>query len=794
MNIQSYHLSTRRSRGFSLIEVMVAVVILATGLLALAALQAAITRNAADARSRSQVAAFVDLAIEQVRASAAGSGAGRGFVNVPPGTGWVQPWTAAEVTALEARAGVSNLSINVSGTMYEGRTGSFVVYPATSPALSAKVPQYKELDVVATWNDATGTPRRYELTAIISPRTTIDSGTPFQQQTSPSNNSSVPVVRTATPVEPGVIPIAIGNDRDTAATNPKPTISSGNVIRTSYEVLTYRNLTGGDAQQQKRVETAVIGCSCQAGTAPASTDVLRATAQWPAYWNGERYTLYTPNPTANAPGVAAATGPATGVTQDILCTECCRDHHDNAGTGHVKFDPFRTDAHTHYTRASGTLAAATGTDPYLESCRMIRVDGFWRTAQDLDVKHFGLLETTTVGLKAAKSPLPFQNPDAPVNSATEYYESFVIDFLKFNYLPGQTPQSADALYESKGLNAPARITISRPSPVDERYLHTRGLYVDKLESEAISKVQEAALGCPSGTPPVECILPLLPFTGINLTEPAFWSSANSSALTVDSDGFLVFNTSAPNRGRVNALVGAPADALVNIVPRIQKSNSGVAQRDLGIDPQDDVDVTDTQEFLVPGGPVATGGSFTVRVTGLPTVTSPAGVAWTIGTVGNNCQGSNYSYTCNTTVALGTVPVRVTVAGYNTSEDVSNNRDYPDVTSGAVSGNGNNRAATLNCPNSSGPANTTPSIQNGFKGTVKFCANYRLSSPTAGVQSPPSNSGLLTESTYVDYSSITQASTQTIGFAIEGYSIAPISQCTFNGTTNAFTGATFSNCP
>ena len=56
-----------RIAGFSMIDVLVSIVVLATALLALAALQGALTRNNADSRARSQVAAYSEGLLDQLR-------------------------------------------------------------------------------------------------------------------------------------------------------------------------------------------------------------------------------------------------------------------------------------------------------------------------------------------------------------------------------------------------------------------------------------------------------------------------------------------------------------------------------------------------------------------------------------------------------------------------------------------------------------------------------------------------------------------------------------------------------
>ncbi len=79
MTISTANVSTARSdRGFSMIDVLVAIVVLATGLLALAALQGALTRNGADSRARSQVAAYTESVVDRMRFA--------GYDTVVPGT------------------------------------------------------------------------------------------------------------------------------------------------------------------------------------------------------------------------------------------------------------------------------------------------------------------------------------------------------------------------------------------------------------------------------------------------------------------------------------------------------------------------------------------------------------------------------------------------------------------------------------------------------------------------------------------------------------------------------------
>jgi prepilin-type N-terminal cleavage/methylation domain-containing protein len=59
--------SKRTSAGFSLLEVLIAVVLLATGLLALAACRARWRANSADAKTRSRIASLLSADLDLMR-------------------------------------------------------------------------------------------------------------------------------------------------------------------------------------------------------------------------------------------------------------------------------------------------------------------------------------------------------------------------------------------------------------------------------------------------------------------------------------------------------------------------------------------------------------------------------------------------------------------------------------------------------------------------------------------------------------------------------------------------------
>lgn len=675
-----------RHGGFSLIEVMIAVVVLAIGFLALAALQASLARSSGEAKVRSHVAAMLTARMDELRGQQYDSA-----VTLPDdtcaGTVWVPAGFCGEV-------GIGALTTTQAVSPWSSTRGAASFTEGRPPA--AGEPQFKRVTLTATWSDADNAPHLLSITSDISALALGSSLLPKP----PGSSAGIggPIVRTDNPAGPGVIPIAVGTDGDaTSASNPRPEVigrkNKESIVGTRFDVLTY-SARSGEAVIQRRVETSVIKCDCQYGVGGTKLPVIYREAQWPAVWTGERYDVYKPDPVSAAPGASFASGPKADVEQSPLCQECCRDHHDTATANIPKFDPERVvtlnQAHEHYSpNVAGTLVIVPDTvsSDYAESCRLIRVDGFWRTAADTYSRHFGLLETQAVASVPAKT-------GAPSDEAATAYQTFVKDFL--GQYTGEvataptTPQTADFLFnqEARGLNNPLSIAIDRPAPADERYLHGRGLYVDYLEKDALDKIKAVVQKCDKA----ECILPYLPFATINVTELAFWQpmigdADGQSVLRVATGSSLISSPLQPTRGRTNALSSAPDAATADAVAKIGMSNAGMAAA-RGVDIDDEAgNRVDRQVFVVSDAtPPGSGDRFSVQLAGLPqildehTQNDPA-IAWAVGiTDAGDCDPrvsatdpDPNDYACITYGSLGTgVSGSITLALYFRATTVATN--------------------------------------------------------------------------------------------------------------------------
>ncbi|GAB3390820.1 type IV pilus modification PilV family protein [Lysobacter fragariae] len=745
-----------RDAGFSLIEVMIAVVVLATGLLALAAMQGTLARNAADAKARGAIMAALHSRMAEIRQS-------------PPSAG--KTWTMADgwVSTAATQAGASDLSVVETITPERWNGTTFVTTAVANPKAA-----FTRASLAATWTSSTGA-RSLTIGSDVSGNIYGD-GNGYPTPDPSGSAAKFPIVRQDNPSNTaGVIPIVTGNQA-TAASNPQPIIEGANNnlrVGTSFDVLNYVP-EGSTAKITKRFQTEVIKCRCQYGQSDYS---VAGEAQWPALWDGSSYTTYTTTSAdpagklANAgedPDFGGGTGKKTTRLQSEQCTECCRDHHDSSSSPlEARYDPEAT-AVGKFNLSGGTLTAVTNTvnGKYVAACRVVKADGIWKTSADMYARQYGLLETTTVSGKQAKSGIP-------TSTASSNYQTFVKDYLSLYTGSSDTaPAGAQAMFDqtSRNLNAPTTVAIDTPSTSDYRYLHGRGLYVDYLGSKAKSVVGKAITDCPSGTPLTECILPILPFTTINLTEMASWTedspSPTAGVLNINTAKTLNFDVNQPSGGRTAGIKAGTA----NNQSELRMSNSGVAVSDDipgAVDTNgDSTTYKDAQSFQVASssGGGSTGDSFNV-------VTSGGGsnpfLNYTIAADTGPCTYSS-KWTCPTNSVLPAAG-QVTISNYNQEATIGYVLNLAAQCTYVGNGNFNN------------PGNMT--VQQ------PVFTNYAVTGVTGGGASSWSvtgNTGKTNEITTITLGTIPKAPAQiSVTLAAEsGQLLATLGSCTYDKSGNA----------
>ena len=259
----------------------------------------------------------------------------------------------------------------------------------------------------------------------------------------------------------------------------------------------------------------------------------------------------------------------------------------------------------------------TNNGNYVDACRVIRVDGFWRTASDMYSRQFGLLETETVSGERRRPALPTQRDHG--------VHGFRQDLSQAVRRHRQTPTAPSAVRRHHGHQHPGdrddrrRIEL-RTTATSTRVACTSTISRTRRAPDWRSARRQWAAGpMPAAATNVEeCVLPYMPFTSANLTEIAKWIASDTAVLTVNSGNLLATNPGQPSGSRTIGKAVGTSDNTASI----RKSNSGVAVNTEttfanlgGVDPSDDTAVgSDAQAFQV-GGTTNTGDAFYVRIAG-----------------------------------------------------------------------------------------------------------------------------------------------------------------------------------
>ena len=752
----------QRVAGFTLLDAMIAVVILTTGILALTLLQLTMLRSAADARERSVAMTLAQNVLEQQKAAGLQTIAGYGSL-VAQGAFSGGNCDYANAARLDdpAATGDSRLMTEfrycTSVKRYQASGNSFVEVPvsgSTAPVYGGFVPEYKQLTVDIGWRKSDNSWGSLRLGDAIS-------GIPLSNSNELANRS-LSAVAAQVPAQvnydlgnltqnTNFIPIAVGDGsgNNVAATNPTPKLIGGGVAETSFQVYTYA-ANNNVANVQKEIDTKVIGCRCSSRLAPSLQPADQTTSSEgfltrplrPTYWDGTRYTEpaqanYVTTDLIGQP-LAAAAG-----QQSPYCDICCRDHHDPSSVNYAgassdesddlpRFDPYRTN-HVHYQDPSGDLDANRVTaagQTYQEVCRVIRVNGVYRVSQDPLIDHFAFIPTDNSAVNYSTT------------SAADNYKNFVTSYIHDRFVPlaGYTWSNnrvvVDSLEQTNHLNDQAASALLIGSN-DRRYLQNRGLLLDLLSYEAKSAMQncidQSGTNAPSDT---ACALRHASFASVNLTELSKWDVVPGTGVptvpvTVTYKNFSVTTpTGAPVAGQVRDASGAIPNSLAEVWGQISRSLTTLADLTREVfykAPNDSFwSASDHQPFQYTGAQRPSV-KITINVTGLTYFTASSGssaapyVGWYNPTA--NTQGdcirtaSSTRFVCDLVDATNATDVHIRLFNYYQQLTPKNN----DITCG--SGNTKKTADRPRC-NLFRPATFTGST------TVVFTSpTWRTSSST-----------------------------------------------------------------
>ena len=544
------------ARGFNLLEVVIGIAIFAIGLLALAALQTNVTRIQADASVRTIASNIAEERLETLRAF--------GRIDTDP-AGVIPAY--ADITAgtrTVTRHGVNFVEITqVTDWYYDLATDGF----STTNAEGALVSDYKQVDVTVSWGATPGFQNSggSEVTAadvgtgsitlaeVISSVTTQGSGrTGAQNELTPFDPDVV-----YTPGQnPDIVSLQLGDNKFKESTTPEPKVfRADEKVETRFDVITYSQ-TGTGALFLRREEFIAVSCECTLRAPPIDAEDGGLT---PTIWAGDEYVL--------GEKAIKPYGESASNQQSIFCDVCCRDHHDGASvatdTALNQYDPFRATSdyvtsgamsgdHKHYGRnGQGQLVLAESDgDRYVEACRLVRVDGFMRVAQDMRQEGRNafpenyLDESSEIGDYSSWATTAVNSFE---NALTDGYETAPVALAS----PPLAP--ADGGF-------PTGTTLPTAASAETQQLRSRGVYVDYMSDDLRTAI-DCLRTLPDGGVATDCdtgdvifdrtgsanVLEVIPFYDVQLTSLNRWTESPANT-PVDTTNETVATNNAHSRG------------------------------------------------------------------------------------------------------------------------------------------------------------------------------------------------------------------------------------------------------
>lgn len=552
----------RSNSGFSVIEVLIAIAIFAIGMLALASLQGNLTRVAADATGRTVAVNMAEEILERQR--------GFGLLETDPDGQIFAYADIADGSQSITRGGIDYaITQAVEDYYYDPDSGTF----STVNTQSAVHSDFKVVTLDVTWEATrefdisdtqtttghlgSGTVR---LTSIISSATTQGDSQVLTQST----GHDEPLVDYTPGANPDILSLSLGENKFKESTVPQPdVIRAGELVESRFDVITYSQTSDG-ALFLRREQFASVSCDCTLRAPPGTPE---SAGRRPTVWAGDEY--------VEGHYVNKPYGESANQQQSPLCVSCCRDHHDggsssddHADTAVNVFDPFRPSSdyigsgsfngdHKHYdrTRTGELVLANSPGDPYVEACRLVRKDGFFKVSQDFRQEDRYLF------------PNDFLDEDSEVTLYSDYVTGAANAFEDASYVDYESnppciggPSPCVAEPDMGSAYPIARAADEFPAwtklPLDgseTQQLRSRGIYIDYLSYDLRTVIDCIRLGgdadsCKTGDVVLDRsgsinVLELIPFFDVQLTWLYRWNETpTNTPIDTTNEGLEDENT------------------------------------------------------------------------------------------------------------------------------------------------------------------------------------------------------------------------------------------------------------
>ena len=525
------------SKGFTLIEVLIALVVAVVGILAMIQLSGAFLKTVSESDQRTVAYSLAERTLENLRGfdSVTGSTAGETyFENLVAGS-------TAGVTVSSGRA---TYTFDIEWSVLDNIVSGGVV---TSGASGDPSRMFKEVDVVVSWLlPQAGSVSLSSIIAGIDPNAAALSNDLTQV------GGESPKVEHTPGVAPEVVPVTVGDGLLKETTKPVPEVNSKNYsTEVKFETITYDPTDSNFQEIQEDFVTVNCICNLIASGESVSPTHLKYVSATNSLVDVIGETV------SSATGTEGTLG--GGNSQSDYCGRCCANHHDSdystvkyssdAGNGPDDQD------HRHYkvkldSTNPLTLEEASPTDDYLEACRFKRVDGLYRLVPDWNLLEVNVFPSTYL---------------AASTSELTAYQTYVQNYVVKAAYTQLSSNLASAISASI---AQPTLTLDTTVNNSDQAL-SRSLYIENLSTvENLSAYLLGLTATSIASDTASLVLGVLPFYEINTSELSLWSSASTGVATVSNNSL---GASAFSRG----LIAAADAGSTDITASMAQGNTGI---------------------------------------------------------------------------------------------------------------------------------------------------------------------------------------------------------------------------
>lgn len=529
-----------KNRGFTLIEVLVALIVIGVGLMGVVQFQGKVMKSAKEAEMRAFAYSVAESKLEEIR----GFSSKEAFFNL-----------VSNSSDTSISFGGSSIAFTVSS--------SVAAFDGNSPVdETSTAADRKRVDLTVSWQDGD----IIELSTIVA---LIDPGESSLNNNEDGLSGNQASVQHTPGTAPDVIAIDLENGTLKETSKPLPEVSQQGQNYASTEVQ-FETVTYNAANNKQVTEDFVsVNCKCQLDQSVSSGSEGNGQRAAFTYLNENTMSIDVDYPGVNE-FVSKATGSVAETGQSYLCDRCCRDHHDKVtippaddGSSYFEnayrwywpkssayFSSSNGDHHHYYYDGASFEKALLAGDQYLENCRFKREDGIYRLIQDWRLVDITVMPSEYL-VEGSAGNTDYSNyvvsvAESMLDNATS---GDVVSFAQVN--PSVTkPTGRDFVSGALG-----SIAIG-----ETHQILTRSIYVEPLTSSAVQTISDRRTNDQSW-------LELMPLYEVNTTLLAEWSSGDENKLSVENDPVVTIVDADANyygtyrRGLISALASGSSISL-----------------------------------------------------------------------------------------------------------------------------------------------------------------------------------------------------------------------------------------